>query len=1765
MKKSIQFLSWILGLIMVFTGMCFPVSAAGAAENPIYNPSFEEGAAGEVPIGYTKSGGSDVTAAVSTDESRTGEKSLHISAADKKSAGARSKAVSITDNDCVYVAEMYAKGTGTVYIYLEAWVGSPTLSTTATRVVAEFVGVTCTDTWQKVIATAHVPATADHITILPYKQSYTAGEASVYCDDIAVFKQSNYPLFLLDEIEKAAASNDVDAVWNLMNTTSVSGKTDLGLTGLNFSYKAQYTEAVAAAGELTTSSLQTLINTVNDELYQEEGSSMFYFDMIKGANESPVLITENLTLPQSVDGKDVTWTSDVPEVISDAGNVTRPAYGSDPVFVNLTGTCSDGTDGTVGVLVAPIGMEENRMLAVTNSDIEETVAEDVPGWSSYYGKVSYPQIGSHAASARTAFTGKKSLMLSTAVGISAPAYAPTGATNQSDVRVRYAKVFTDAILNVYAGRNYTAGVMLKTPYDAEITLKFYNIRTHECGSTTVVSSASGSNWRYAPVSAMAPTGAIYARILVEVLGVGEAYLDSVHMYEKPVLKNASFTYGVAGWTEENGMLYSDPVDVLSDMEHEISAVATATGTLTLEFLDAAGAVLCEKETSASAGETVRACTFAPSQTKSLRVKATAGAFSAFQVTPIPYGAQVPDGDFSALREGTESWKGNTSVVSETPFWSDSFEGAPENADIWTTYNTQTTLTYTNENSYDGRNALRFQVTGNNVNGGAISPVFTATAGETVSLNFRLLSAIQGNIQIYLSTSTNGSSWSNARLDSGQFGPSAEWQSISFTTSKTNLYNRFLILYGVSATNASAPRVMLLDAVSIQKGGAELLKDGSFENHWTTSHASGTVSYTTQDDSGCLQSVVSASASLNSGARSPMIPITGGTSYMVKGSYIANNISIYIEFWSKEGTRTSESHKTLPAATAWTEGSISATAPSGASYMTVLFYGRYGETMYIDNVVACEPKMVTPTITPEGVGMHMQAGSISSGLVPVESGKSYVTSVKTKAVASGDVSMKLSYFSSSGRALGSTTVTSSTTETEILKIGSNAPMYAFTAQIELSTTQGAYFEQADMYAVTDSLSNSSFEDITLAHYWEPGNFPMQWRTFGDVAAESVSNTDNEAKFGAMKLFVSGRNGGVRSSYIRAEGGKKYTGRIYAKGNGGMRLAFFDKDFACVGTGDVANFASSEYTRYTAVATAPETAVYATIELVANEGESFYCDNAEFTQGILEIGDNTQMFIDDYVISETNMTRTFHQGEKTEPVFQGTEDYWENDGRYIYGTVLYDEEEKIYKMWYQSFNGDHLSGGDAASAMAAYATSEDGVNWTKPALGIINYPESAGGETSTNNNMIGNSHIMSVFIDYDAEPEQRYKMVTYGHSGYYIWRYSADGIHWIDGGKVHDGADVINAAQDNNGMFYGLVKYQPEILRRDQWTLVGNSIDQWETAVPANSLADVVDAKSVYHSDSYGMGFYDKDGVYIGFNWLYTLTGAAYMEGLIEPGLVFSRDLKEEWQRPTREALIPLGEEGSIDDGMIFTATSAIEVGDEIWMYCGAWDGDHGVSERDADLYIAKWRMDGFASMDAKGAGALTTKPVLFEGNVLNLNANAEGGTVYVELQDENGTPIPGYTKADSDAITTDSVKHTVSWNGNADVSALAGIPVTVCVYAENSEIYSFAFGENADVFLTMYQNGEKITELASGNVEVKLQVSHDFVGKTGVLMLAIYEGNELLRIVCADSKTYANGEIVSMQLENLAIKNDVSYRGKVFFWDGMEHIRPLRKQTEYTLK
>lgn len=187
------------------------------------------------------------------------------------------------------------------------------------------------------------------------------------------------------------------------------------------------------------------------------------------------------------------------------------------------------------------------------------------------------------------------------------------------------------------------------------------------------------------------------------------------------------------------------------------------------------------------------------------------------------------------------------------------------------------------------------------------------------------------------------------------------------------------------------------------------------------------------------------------------------------------------------------------------------------------------------------------------------------------------------------------------------------------------------------------------------------------------------------------------------------------------------------------------------------------------------------------------------------------------------------------------------------------------------------------------------------------------------------------------------------------------------------------------------------------------------------------------------------------------GRAITEGLLmasRDGVTFKR-----WN----DAFLPPGIErpGTWNYGHQFLAwhlvetTSALEgAPHELSLYAteGYWTGK---SDR---LRRYSLRMDGFVSAHAPmSGGELVTQPIMFDGKRLTLNfATSAAGAVRVELQEQSGTPIKGYSLDDCEELFGDTLERAVVWNGTTDVSRLSGQPVRLRFVLNDADLFAYRF-------------------------------------------------------------------------------------------------------------
>ena len=456
--------------------------------------------------------------------------------------------------------------------------------------------------------------------------------------------------------------------------------------------------------------------------------------------------------------------------------------------------------------------------------------------------------------------------------------------------------------------------------------------------------------------------------------------------------------------------------------------------------------------------------------------------------------------------------------------------------------------------------------------------------------------------------------------------------------------------------------------------------------------------------------------------------------------------------------------------------------------------------------------------------------------------------------------------------------------------------------------------------------------------------------------------------------------------------------------------------------------------------------------------------------LNIGQHRQLFIDDFVIeSSRNLKRVPHRPvpHPSNPIMTGTEK-WE---RWLIGVngraVIYDEDSKEFKMWYGAYSDDPAMP-YGQGYRVCYAVSKDGVDWTRPDLGQVEW------EGSRRNNILswGNNWMRrpNVIKDTrDPDPNRRYKMtyvdVIDGKNAI-VKAYSRDGIRWTT-----DGLPWFRHNHSSN-----LLGWDPRVQQYVLFprmagapTSVGRS-----TSSDFRTWSDPVkvlgpEAFEVTKAFKGNAAFFYED-LYLGFLWVFDrplINGTRTKTQVADTELVFSRDGLN-WQRPFPDNFfLPRGKPGTWDrEGVL--AVAPVIYQDKIWIYYSGWNHPYGGAalkpvqegwiENGERIHhaigLATLRLDGFVSLDAGNEeGIVTTKPLKLSQKNLMVNADVQG-ELRIEILDESGKVIPGFSKKDCDPIRSDNVRHVVSWKGKSTLSSLHDRALKLRFILQNGSLYSF---------------------------------------------------------------------------------------------------------------
>ena len=475
------------------------------------------------------------------------------------------------------------------------------------------------------------------------------------------------------------------------------------------------------------------------------------------------------------------------------------------------------------------------------------------------------------------------------------------------------------------------------------------------------------------------------------------------------------------------------------------------------------------------------------------------------------------------------------------------------------------------------------------------------------------------------------------------------------------------------------------------------------------------------------------------------------------------------------------------------------------------------------------------------------------------------------------------------------------------------------------------------------------------------------------------------------------------------------------------------------------------------------------------------------GAIGIDGGRQLFVDDYLIASTNgVVRHWNCPVKApSPVLRPTS---ERNGRLAGCTVAtdgglwWDPKLGKYRLWYETDWAGNL----------CYAESKDGLAWERPDLGKVKGTNRVFGEDEEQRNRSLDS--WSVWPDYTAEdPYARWNMLVSAPGGI-----TTDTMFASDDGRSFRKIGIAGYSGDRTTLHFDAILGRWVFSLRDFHNPLGR--------------ARRFHAQEAFRPDAVPYGFpyggqpqpkgtkepemwTEFDGLDYGPRGsLYNFDAVPYeslMLGVMEvlhntpkdnydsecAGLpkqtslrfAFSRDGRKYVPAP-ESALKPSGwGSGKWDTGYLSAMGGICTVGEETMrFYYSALRGDATMSRgkvgsqpmyRQGMYYngaigYATLRRDGFAGLVADGEGEVVTKPVVFAGAHLFVNAECLFGDVTVEVLDDKGSPVPGFAAADCRALRfADSTKRELVFAGG-DLGRLSGKPVSLRFRLHCATLYSF---------------------------------------------------------------------------------------------------------------
>lgn len=455
--------------------------------------------------------------------------------------------------------------------------------------------------------------------------------------------------------------------------------------------------------------------------------------------------------------------------------------------------------------------------------------------------------------------------------------------------------------------------------------------------------------------------------------------------------------------------------------------------------------------------------------------------------------------------------------------------------------------------------------------------------------------------------------------------------------------------------------------------------------------------------------------------------------------------------------------------------------------------------------------------------------------------------------------------------------------------------------------------------------------------------------------------------------------------------------------------------------------------------------------------------------IELGSRRELFVDRFLIESLSGAGLRLHPPRREADAITLDRPWE--GAFSnYVTVI--REGAKFHLYYRGLPASGKDGSDAETT--CYATSPDGRTFTRPDLGLFEVH----GTRKNNAILAGMAPFSSNFSPVlDTRPgvsqAQRFKALAGTRKSGLVAFQSADGIHWK---KMREEPVFREGAFDSQNLAFWSEAEQRYVLYFRTFKPVGGARYRWISRTTSTDFLNWTPPADMSFGDAPPEHLYvNQTHPYFRSPHIYIGLAARFMPGRQALSEEEARALKVDpgYFNDCADAVLLTSRGGSSYDRTFLEAFLRPGLGVENWVSRNNYPALNTVQTGPEELsfytlsnygqpsvHLRRYSMplDRFASLYAPySGGECRTRPIRFAGSslLLNYSTSAPGG-VRVELQEESGGAIPGFSLADSVELIGDRIERAARWRSGASVGALAGRVVRLRIVLKDADVFALRF-------------------------------------------------------------------------------------------------------------